>query len=140
MLYEEERSWDPDLQRKQEEEKKEEEAAEQKEEELEEAAADAGKIMDILGSLVNDMKFEEAVKKFDEFAQAIETTADEGMRHANPQVADFYKKWKEHLYEMMTIIKESEEDPEKKRSKALRALDNAATSKRNAGLLEMREQ
>lgn len=129
------RSFDPDQQREIEEEKEEQE----KEEEEEAVKKDGSKIADILAEYIYKKEFEKAVEKFEEYAAAVEVTANAGMGHENPSVQEGYKIWHETLYKLVKYLKEGTDELEKKKNKAQMMLDEASQAKRAAEFAKSRE-
>lgn len=129
---EEDRSFDPDQQREIEEEKEEQQEEEEKEAVKEDAIKDGAKIADILSEYIHKMEFDKAVEKFEEYAEAVEVAANEGMSHEKPEVQEGYKLWREGLYKLLEYLKEGTDEPERKKAKARMMLDEAAQAKRAA--------
>jgi acyl-CoA reductase-like NAD-dependent aldehyde dehydrogenase len=115
------------------------EKAEEAEEGRELAAHDSAKALDRIGRLINERKFEEAKRVFDDNLKVIQQTADEGMCNSDHRTSKLYKEFWENLLKMRDILDTKNLTPDNKRSKALQALVDAGNCKKQAAILKLFE-
>jgi len=139
-VSEAEKSWDPDVRKRQEEEEKEQEEEEQKQEDTEKSIENATDAIDEMGSLLNQEKIEDAKKMWDDNVNGIKQMADSGMLNDNPEVAKLYKQWWEALVNMRQSLDKDDVSDSKKSKKAIDMLVAAGRFKQAAKQMEIFER
>ena len=132
--------WDPDRRRKVQEEEEKRKEAEEREKEARTAEEKAVWAMDKMGELINEMKFDEALKVFDENKGYIEKVVEEKIPECDPESAKLWGQWTEKMYKIREILINPELDQEKKKSRAFSALSAAGLSRRAAKQREIFER